>query len=74
MLGATPRQVYGEFDQELARRRRRREQGRQLGHPVPAGHHELDEPGITTTRTCWCHFRVNMSGLFKFGRLVYLIA
>ena len=32
---------------ELARRRRRREQERQLGHPVPAGHHhELDEPGI----------------------------
>ena len=30
----------------LARRRRRREQERQLGHPVPAGHHELDEPGI----------------------------
>ena len=26
--------------------RRRREQERQLGHPVPAGHHELDEPGI----------------------------
>ena len=31
---------------ELARRRRRREQERQLGHPVPAEHHELDEPGI----------------------------
>ena len=31
---------------ELARRRRRREQERQLGHPVPAGHHELDDPGI----------------------------
>ena len=33
---------------ELARRRRRRRgQERQLGHPVPAGHHhELDEPGI----------------------------
>ena len=31
---------------ELARQRRRREQERQLGHPVPAGHHELDDPGI----------------------------
>ena len=32
---------------ELARRRRKREQERQLGHAVPAGHHhELDEPGI----------------------------
>ena len=48
---------------ELARRRQRREQERHLGHPVPAGHHELDEPG---TWTCWCPFRVNISGLLKF--------
>ena len=61
---------------ELARRRRRREQERQLGHPVPAGHHELDEPGIDADMLV----RVNMSGLFKFGRwalfeslLIYLI-
>ena len=31
---------------ELAWRWRRREQERQLGQPVPAGHHKLDEPGI----------------------------
>ena len=31
---------------ELAQQRRRREQERQLGHPVPVGHHEVDEPGI----------------------------
>ena len=31
---------------ELARRRRRRAQERPLGHPVPAGHHELGKPGV----------------------------
>ena len=46
MLGATPHQVYGEFDQGAREAAAKREQERQLGHPVPAGHHELDEPGI----------------------------
>ena len=66
---------------ELARRRRRREQERQLGHPVPAGHHELDEPGIDADMLVPLQGqRVNMSGLCKFGRwalfeslLIYLI-
>ena len=58
---------------------RRREQERQLGHAVPAGHHELDEPGIDADILAPL-LRVNMSGLFKFGRwalfeslLIYLI-
>ena len=47
MLGATPHQVYGEFDQErCARRRRRREQERQLSTRCSLGTNELDEPGI----------------------------
>ena len=31
---------------DLGRRWRRREQERQLGHPVPAGHHALDDRGL----------------------------
>ena len=63
---------------ELARRRRRREQERRLGTRCLLGTTSLTN--LVLTRTCWCPFRVNMSGLFKFGRwalfeslLIYLI-
>ena len=46
MLGAAPHQVHGKFDQGARGRQSRSEPERHLGHPVPAGHHELDEPGI----------------------------
>ena len=46
MLGVAPIRCMASLIRELARRWRRTEQERQLGHPVRAGHHELDEPGI----------------------------
>ena len=67
---------------ELARRRRRREQERQLGHPVPAGHHELDEPGIDADMLVPLQDQqhVCLGCLLNFGRwalfeslLIYLI-
>ena len=49
---------------------RRREQERQLGHPVPAGHHhELDEPGIDADMLVPLQggFRVNSLGCLNLG-------
>ena len=60
---------------ELARRRRRREQERQLGHPVPAGHHELDgHAGAPSGSTCLgCFIKFGRWALFE-SLLIYLIA
>ena len=47
MIGAAPHQVYGEFDQGARAAAAKKGTGETAwAHPVPAGHHELDEPGI----------------------------
>ena len=79
MLGATPHQVYGEFDQGALRgggeEGNRRDS---LGTRCLLGTTSLTN--LVLTRTYWRPFRVNMSGLFKFGQwalieslLIYLI-
>ena len=69
MLGATPHQVYGEFDQGSSRGGGEEgKQERQLGHTVPAGHHELDDPGTDADMLVPLQGQhVCMSGLFNLG-------
>ena len=80
MLGATPHQVYGEFDQGAREAAAKKGTGETAWAPGACWVGTTSFPNLVLTRTCWCPFRVNMSGLFKFGRwalfeslLIYLI-
>ena len=67
MLGATPHQVYGEFDQGAREAAAKKGTGETAWAPTRCLLGTTTSlTNLVLTRTCWCPFRVvyNMSGLF----------